>query len=262
MNLSRSFTPVCITIYLLPVPKLPWTHSQANLSASSTVATPCDVIEIVAAPGDTIQLASAPVMPVQPMPSELPASCSRPSVTWPHPTATTSVQTCLRGSIHPLDRLPHSARWGFQSFSQGSLHSVCVSAIQLDSCDMSPSNQPDLRDPLTSAQSDGPVLDVQFIFKGLGDPAQTPDGLLMPLPIPKKPLVLNKSSRPLPTSLPVSEDNLKYKVSQVLDSQLSKGILQYLVHWKGFGPEERSWITASKVFSPRLLRRFYLESPF
>ncbi|PIO41175.1 hypothetical protein AB205_0039620, partial [Aquarana catesbeiana] len=89
----------------LPVPKVPWTHSQANLSASSTVATPYYAIEIVATPGDTIQSASAPVMPVQPMPT-----------------------------------------------------------IQLDSCDTSPSNQPNLRDPLTSAQSDGPVLDVQIIF--------------------------------------------------------------------------------------------------
>ncbi|PIO34305.1 hypothetical protein AB205_0015170, partial [Aquarana catesbeiana] len=71
---------------------------------------------------------------------------------------------------------------------------VTNAAIQLDSCDTSLSNQPGLRDPLTSAQSDGPVLDVQLIFKGLGDPAQTPDGLLMLLPILKKPLVLNKSS--------------------------------------------------------------------
>lgn len=139
-----------------PVPGAPWTHTQADSSTSSTVATPCDAILVVAAPGDAVQSVSAPV---QPMPSE---------------------------------------------------------AIQLDFCDTSFSNQPGLRDPLTSAHSDDPVLDVQLIFKGLGDPAQTPDGLLMPLPIPKKPLARNKSSHPLPTSVSVSEDNLKYKISQVL----------------------------------------------
>lgn len=100
---------------------------------------------------------------------------------------------------------------GFSTFLSG-LSAFCFcSAIQLDSCDTSPSNQPDLRDPLTSAQSDGPVLDVQLIFKGLGDPAQTADGLLMPLPIPKRPLVLNKSSRTLPTPVPVSEDKSKVR---------------------------------------------------
>ncbi|PIO22569.1 hypothetical protein AB205_0016180, partial [Aquarana catesbeiana] len=109
----------------LPVPKLPWMHSQVNLSASSTVATPCDAIEVVATPGNAIQSAFEPVMSVQLLPAELPA--------------------------------------------------FTYSGPSLDS------NQPGLRDPLTSAQSDGPVLDVQLIFKGLGGPAQTPDGLLMPL---------------------------------------------------------------------------------
>ena len=132
-----------------------------------------------------------------------------------------------------MDRLPYSARWGFQSFLLGSLHFACVSAIQLDFCHTSLSNQPGLRDPLTSAQSDDPVLDVQLIFKGLGDPAQTPDGLLMPLPIPKKPLALNKSSRPIPTSVSVSEDNLKYEVSQVLFSTLY--IVKGLVLRRGLG---------------------------
>lgn len=66
----------------LPVPGLPWTHSQVNSSTSSTVATPCYAIVVVPGPGDAIQSASAPVMPVQPMPSELPASSySGPSVT-------------------------------------------------------------------------------------------------------------------------------------------------------------------------------------
>ncbi|PIO37994.1 hypothetical protein AB205_0120450, partial [Aquarana catesbeiana] len=42
----------------------------------------------------------------------------------------------------------------------------CSVSIRLDSCDMSPANQPDLTDPLTSAQSDGPVLDVQVGLLG------------------------------------------------------------------------------------------------
>ncbi|PIO25650.1 hypothetical protein AB205_0177900, partial [Aquarana catesbeiana] len=38
----------------LPVAKLPWTHSQANLSGSSTVATPYNAIQVVATLGDAI----------------------------------------------------------------------------------------------------------------------------------------------------------------------------------------------------------------
>lgn len=174
----------------LPVAKLPWMHSQANLSASPTVAMPGDVIQTVAIPNETIQTVAAPgdaaqsvtasSMLVQPMPIELPAfSYSGLSITWPHPTSLTG----LRGSIHPLDKLPHSTRWGFQSFFQGSLYSAYISAVRLDPCDMSSANQPDLVDTRTSAQSDGPVWDVQLVFEGPGAPPQRGGGChhLVPL---------------------------------------------------------------------------------
>ena len=234
--------PIIHSSLPLSVPK---THSQANLSTSSAVTTPCDAIRVITTPDYAIQSASASAMPGQPMPSEPPTfSCSGPPA------------TCLRGSIHPLDRLPHSAKWGFLPCFQGSLHSADFPAIQLDSCALSPSNQPDFRVPLTSAQSDGPVLNPQFIFKGLLDPPRIPVDPLMPLLIPKRPLVLNKSSPPVPTSVLVNED------TQVLDSRLRRGVLQYLVLWRGFGPEEASWISASEIFAPHLSKRFLLGFPF
>ncbi|XP_077327937.1 NACHT, LRR and PYD domains-containing protein 10-like [Lithobates pipiens] len=60
-----------------------------------------------------------------------------------------------------------------------------------------------------------------------------------------KPLVLNKFSHPLPTLAPVSEDDQECGVSQILDSRFCKGVLQYLVDWKGFGAEESRTSQAS-----------------
>ena len=77
-----------------------------------------------------------------------------------------------------------------------------------------------------------------------------------------KPLVCNRftSSVPRPRPFQVG-DHEEYEVSDILDLRLVRGRLQFLVHWRGYGPEEHSWVPSADVHAPALRRAFHARFP-
>ncbi|CAJ0935360.1 unnamed protein product, partial [Ranitomeya imitator] len=57
------------------------------------------------------------------------------------------------------------------------------------------------------------------------------------------------------------EGELEYIVEKILDSRVSRWKLQYLVKWKGYAQEDNSWVFASDVHAPDLVRAFHVAHP-
>jgi hypothetical protein len=58
------------------------------------------------------------------------------------------------------------------------------------------------------------------------------------------------------------EGEEEYEVEKILNSRKVGRQLQYLIHWKGYGPEEDTWQPKADVANtPELVRRFHQQHP-
>jgi hypothetical protein len=58
------------------------------------------------------------------------------------------------------------------------------------------------------------------------------------------------------------DNNLEYEVEDILDSRIRREKLEYLVSWKGFGPEHNSWESEFNLKnSAELVEAYHLKFP-
>ena len=66
-----------------------------------------------------------------------------------------------------------------------------------------------------------------------------------------------------PPTPPVIWDGVQeFEVEKILDSRVFQGILEYLVHWKGYGVADDLWIPAKEaVGAKRHIAEFHKQNP-
>uniref|UniRef100_A0A8C5M3U7 Chromo domain-containing protein n=1 Tax=Leptobrachium leishanense TaxID=445787 RepID=A0A8C5M3U7_9ANUR len=72
-----------------------------------------------------------------------------------------------------------------------------------------------------------------------------------------KPLMCNRFTRPDSPPPVVVDGRPEYEVESILDSRRFRNRLQYLVHWKGYGSADRTWVSSHDIHAPRLVSAFH-----
>ncbi|KAI5104177.1 hypothetical protein C0J45_5803, partial [Silurus meridionalis] len=78
---------------------------------------------------------------------------------------------------------------------------------------------------------------------------------------PHHPPTAQRPSEVRPPPPEVLEQPSVYTVREVLDSRRRGRVLEYLVDWEGYGPEERSWVARQNILDPALLEEFHTAHP-
>ncbi|KAG8546079.1 hypothetical protein GDO81_019806 [Engystomops pustulosus] len=72
-----------------------------------------------------------------------------------------------------------------------------------------------------------------------------------------KPVIFNRFNRQItPPPAPQADSTDVFEVKEILDTKTVRGRRLFLVDWKGFGPEERSWEPEDNILDKSLLQRF------
>ncbi|XP_036003961.1 uncharacterized protein LOC110367566 [Fundulus heteroclitus] len=66
---------------------------------------------------------------------------------------------------------------------------------------------------------------------------------------------------PLTEPPPPPPDRVGRQVRRIVDSRRRGRGWQYLVHWEGCGPEDRSWVSGSSISDPSLISNFWSSRP-
>ncbi|KAH7315890.1 hypothetical protein KP509_21G069700 [Ceratopteris richardii] len=71
-----------------------------------------------------------------------------------------------------------------------------------------------------------------------------------------------RGERPSPSPPIEIDDHEEFEVEHVLDSKISRGRLEYLIHWKGYDISDRTWEPTQNLHrAPIKVREFHKRNP-
>jgi transposase InsO family protein len=76
---------------------------------------------------------------------------------------------------------------------------------------------------------------------------------------PVDPIIGRKPKPPPPPVL--IEGEPEYEVEEILNSRMFRRRFEYLVKWRGYGPEESSWEPRQNIHAPQLVAKFHRDNP-
>ena len=79
------------------------------------------------------------------------------------------------------------------------------------------------------------------------------------LPVPDDPILGQQTKPPPPPEIVDGDEH--YVVERILDSQLIRGRLHFLIKWEGYGYEENTWVPEGDVSAPGKIQEFYRIHP-